>query len=113
MPTASASKILLLGIDGLDPKLTRKYLDQGKMPNTQKLLDRGAARQDLKMLGGVPTVTPPMWTTMATGCYANVHGIVEFNRTIPELGYEYMGYNLDSRYCKAEPLWNVLAEAGK
>ena len=113
MPTASASKILLLGIDGLDPKLTRKYLDQGKMPNTQKLLDRGAARQDLKMLGGVPTVTPPMWTTMATGCYANVHGIVEFNRTIPEMGYEYMGYNLDSRYCKAEPLWNVLAEAGK
>jgi len=113
MPTASASKILLLGIDGLDPRLTRKYLDEGKMPNTRALLERGAARHDLKMLGGTPTVTPPMWTTMATGCYANVHGIVEFNRAMPELGLEYLGYNLDSRYCKAEPLWNVLAEAGK
>ena len=113
MPTASASKILLLGIDGLDPRLTRKYLDEGKMPNTRALLERGAARHDLKMLGGTPTVTPPMWTTMATGCYANVHGIVEFNRAMPEMGLEYLGYNLDSRKCKAEPLWNVLAEAGK
>ena len=49
MPTASANKILLLGIDGLDPRLTRKYLDEGKMPNTRALLERGAARQDLKM----------------------------------------------------------------
>ena len=113
MPTASANKILLLGIDGLDPRLTRKYLDEGKMPNTRALLERGAARQDLKMLGGTPTVTPPMWTTLATGCYANVHGITGFNRAVPELGLEYLGYNLDSRNCKAEPLWNVLAEAGK
>ena len=113
MPTASASKILLLGIDAMDPKLTRKYLDQGKMPNTQKLLERGAARHDLKLLGGTPTVTPPMWTTLSTGCYANVHGIVEFNRIQPEVGLEYLCYNMDSRNCKAEPLWNVLAEAGK
>ena len=69
---AASEKILLLGLDGLDPKLTRKYVDKGLMPNTQKFIEAGAQRHDLVMLGGQPTVTPPMWTTLATGCYANV-----------------------------------------
>ena len=80
---AVADKILLLGVDGLDPRLTRKYVDQGKMPNVAEYIRRGAARHDLMLLGGHPTVTPPMWTTLATGCYANVHGITGFSRNIP------------------------------
>ena len=30
---ALAEKILVLGVDGLDPRLTRKYVEEGKMPN--------------------------------------------------------------------------------
>ena len=77
---ALTDKILLLGVDGMDPRLTRKYVDAGKMPNVKSYLERGAAREDLTLLGGHPTVTPPMWTTLATGCYANVHGITGFFR---------------------------------
>ena len=109
--TAKAQKILMLGCDALDPRLTRKYVDEGKMPNLKKYIDRGAQRHDLVMLGGHPTVTPPMWTTLACGCYANVHGINSFYRVGTEIGST--TYNLDSRLCKAEPLWNVFAEAGK
>ena len=108
---ARADKILLLGVDGLDPRLTRKYVDMGLMPNVKQYIERGAQRHDLVLLGGHPTVTPPMWTTLATGCYANVHGITGFFRNGKEIGEQ--GYNLDSRYCKAEQLWNVFAEAGK
>ena len=57
---ALAKKILILGVDGMDPKLTRRYVDEGKMPNTKQFIERGAARQDLVMLGGMPTVTPPI-----------------------------------------------------
>lgn len=114
MPSeALASKILVIGIDGMDPRLTRKYLDQGKMPNVRKLLEHGAARHDLVMLGGHPPITPPMWTTLACGCYANVHGITDFYRMDKAIGYDYNNYNLNSKNCKAEPLWNVFAEAGK
>ena len=60
----TAEKILVLGIDGLDPRLTRKYLDEGVLPNISAYLKRGAARQDLMLLGGHPTVTPSMWTTL-------------------------------------------------
>lgn len=112
-----SEKILCLGVDGLDPRLTRKYVDEGKMPHVKQLIERGACREDLVLLGGHPTVTPPMWTTLATGCYANVHGITGFYRmpdlSDPENDLDEQAYNLDSRNCKAEPLWNVFAEAGK
>ena len=109
---ALTDKILLLGVDGMDPRLTRKYVDEGKMPNVKKYLERGAAREDLTLLGGHPTVTPPMWTTLATGCYANVHGITGFFRQSKK-ALDIIEYNIDSRLCHAELLWNVFAEAGK
>ncbi len=105
------SKILILGVDGMDPRATEYFLTQGKMPNVQKLLDRGAANEHLEMLGGHPTGTPPMWTTLATGCYANVHGITCFHNP-SDKGPEYVSYALDSRKCQAELLWDVFVENG-
>lgn len=76
---ARTNKILLLGVDGLDPSLTKHYIEEGLLPNLKEYVERGAQRKDLVMLGGHPTVTPPMWTTLATGCYSNVHGITGFS----------------------------------
>lgn len=109
---ALSEKILVLGVDGMDPRLTRRYVDEGKMPNTKRLIEQGAQRHDLVMLGGVPTVTPPMWTTLATGAYPVTHGITCFWRQSEE-NLDLLEYNLDSRLCKAEQLWNVFAENGK
>ncbi len=39
------NKVLLLGVDGLDPKLTSKYLKEGKLPNIQKYVEAGAQRE--------------------------------------------------------------------
>lgn len=112
---AKAEKIILLGVDGLDPRLCRKYVDEGKMPNLQKVIERGSCRKDLVLLGGHPTVTPSMWTTLATGAYSNVHGITAFYRRPKpdEADIDAMAYNFNSENCKAEPLWNCFAEAGK
>ena len=105
-------KVLLLGIDGMDPRFSRKMVDEGKMPNLKKLIERGSARQDLRLLGAVPTITPPMWTTLATGAYPMTHGIEDFNINFPgELEINFAG--IYSKYVHAEPLWNVTAEAGK
>ncbi|MDO4280479.1 MAG: alkaline phosphatase family protein [Peptococcaceae bacterium] len=106
------NKVLVLGIDGLDPKLTKKYVDEGYMPNMKKFLEMGAAREDLQMIGGHPTVTPPMWTTLATGANPCTHGITEYYACDPER-LDVLLYNFDSTRCQAEPLWNVAAEAGK
>lgn len=108
---AKASKMLVLGIDGFEPRLATKYLKEGKMPALAQFIQRGACREDLFMLGGVPTVTPPLWTTLATGAWPNTHGITCFFGQHPE-ELDQVVYNLDSRRCQAEPLWNVLTEEG-
>ena len=112
MTTQTADKMLVLGVDGLDPRFAKYCLNKGLMPNLQKLIDNGSCREDLVMLGGMPTVTPPMWTTLATGAYAGTHGITAFYNQDPENMARRI-YALDSRMCKAEQLWNVFAEAGK
>ncbi len=109
---ALSEKILMLGVDGLDPRITLKMVREGKMPNVKRYIEQGACRQDLVMLGGHPTVTPPMWTTLACGCYANVHGITGFNRASAD-SLDTICYNIHSGLCQAEQLWNVFAEAGK
>ena len=111
MTTALTQKIVVLGVDGFEPSLAKKFMDQGKMPNLKQFVQRGACREDLVLLGAVPTVTPPMWTTLATGAYPNTHGITAFFNQHPEK-LETVIYALDSRMCKAEPLWNVFAESG-
>lgn len=55
---AASQKIMVLGVDGMDPRLTCKYMAEGKMPNVKKLMERGACRDDLVLLGANPTVTP-------------------------------------------------------
>lgn len=109
---ARTDKILVLGIDGLDPRYSKKMLREGKMPNLQKFVTQGAQRDDLVMMGAHPTLTPPMWTSLATGAYPMTHGITCFNRQ-NGTHLDEIGYNFSSQDCKAEQIWNVTAEAGK
>ena len=105
-------KMLLLGIDGMDPRFARVLVDEGKMPNLKKLMEKGACREDLRMLGANPTITPPMWATLATGAYPMTHGIMDYNLSAENDKDVTIGA-FSSRFLKAEPLWNVTAEEGK
>lgn len=107
-----AQKLLVLGVDGMDPRLSKKYVDKGVMPNLAEIIRRGACRDDLVLLGANPTITPPMWTTLATGSYPATHGITCFWRKDKD-DLDAIDYNLDSKNCQAEQIWNVFAEAGK
>lgn len=106
------SKVLVLGMDAMDPRITKRLIQEGYLPNVEKLIKRGAAREDLVMLGGHPTITPPMWCTMSTGCYANVHGLTCFHKQSPN---DLVGtvYGSNAADVKAEQLFNVTAKAGK
>lgn len=106
------NKLLLLGIDGMDPRFTKRLLKEGKMPNFKKLMDIGSCREDLMMLGANPTITPPMWATLATGCYPMTHGIMDYNVSAENDKDITLGA-FSSRFLKAEPLFNVTAKAGK
>ena len=79
--------------------------------NVKKLMDAGACRDDLVLLGANPTITPPMWATLATGAYPMTHSIQDFNLSGEDLEITYTA--IYSTYMKAEPLWDVTAKAGK
>ena len=105
-------KLLLLGVDGMDPRFTKRLVEEGKMPNFKKLMDIGSCREDLMMLGANPTITPPMWATLATGAYPMTHGIMDYNVSAEEDKDITLGA-FSSRFMVSEPLFNVTANAGK
>ncbi|AJH00370.1 nucleotide pyrophosphatase [Clostridium beijerinckii] len=107
---ALTQKLLVLGVDGMDPRVSQKFLKEGKMPNLKKLIERGSAREDLRQIGAIPTITPPCWTTLATGAYPGTHGITCYWRQAPE-SLDAVVYNMDSRNCTAEQIWNITSEA--
>lgn len=104
-------KLMVLGIDGMDPRFTKRLVDEGKLPNIKKLIERGACREDLVLLGANPTITPPLWATLATGCYPMTHGITDYNISAPDA--KEISYSaFSSKFLIAEPIFNVTAKAG-
>lgn len=108
---AISDKLIVVGIDGMDPCLTRKYMARGVMPNVEKLMKHGSYREDLVLMGAQPTITPPCWTTLSTGAYPATHGITCFKKQGNDIADLVYGMGSDS--CKAEQLWDCFVDAGK
>lgn len=108
----SLKRAMLLGLDGADPMVIKRMISEGRLPNMKKVMEQGAHTENLDMLGVFPTVTPPNWTTLATGNYPRTHGITCFtNMTLPRLGISEM--NWDSRRIESELIWEAFEDEGK
>jgi predicted AlkP superfamily phosphohydrolase/phosphomutase len=64
-------KLVVLGIDGLDPDLVSQFIDEGKLPNMQKLSRQGA----LQRLETTPSADASAWASFATGTNPGKHGV--------------------------------------
>jgi predicted AlkP superfamily phosphohydrolase/phosphomutase len=74
-------KVIVIGIDGLDPKLLQQFADEGALPNFKRLIDAG----DFKPLGTtMPPLSPVAWSTFITGMDPGGHGIFDFIHREPE-----------------------------
>jgi predicted AlkP superfamily phosphohydrolase/phosphomutase len=84
---AKVRRVIFLGLDGLDPRLTERYIDQGKLPNLQRLKEQGSFH---RLRTTFPSLSPVAWSTFATGVSPAKHNIFDFlNRSlksyVPEL----------------------------
>jgi predicted AlkP superfamily phosphohydrolase/phosphomutase len=68
-------KLILLGIDGMDPQLLQQYMAEGKMPNFAALAARGSF-QTLET--SIPPQSPVAWANLITGMNSGGHGIFDF-----------------------------------
>ncbi len=78
----TAVKVLILGMDGLDPNIVSRLMKAGRLPHFQQL----AARGGFSPLGtSIPPQSPVAWSNFITGQDPGGHGIFDFMHRDPEL----------------------------
>ena len=90
-------KVLLIGWDAADWKVAAPLIDEGRMPNLEKLIDTGVMGNIATLY---PVLSPMLWTSIATGKRAYKHGVHGFAEPDPRTGTVRPITNL-SRKCKA------------
>jgi predicted AlkP superfamily phosphohydrolase/phosphomutase len=68
-------RLIILGIDGMDPQLLHRFMREGKMPNFAKLEAQGDFRP---LTTSIPPQSPVAWSNLITGMNAGGHGIFDF-----------------------------------
>jgi len=75
-PEKFTQKLVILGFDGMDPRLVQKWMDEGRLPNMKKL---AAAGSGVRALGTTHSPeSPTAWASFATGVNAGKHNIYDF-----------------------------------
>ena len=72
---ALAKRVVILGLDGMDPGLAAKFMREGRLPNFEKLAGNGVFRT---LDTSVPSMSQVAWSTFSTGADASQHGIFDF-----------------------------------
>ncbi|MCC7292260.1 MAG: alkaline phosphatase family protein [Phycisphaerales bacterium] len=72
---ARVRRVVVLGLDGMEPKLFEQFLSEGKLPNFKRLMEQGCFHR----LGTVaPPLSPVAWSSFLTGCNPGKHNIFDF-----------------------------------
>ena len=74
-------KLIILGVDGMDPQLLTRFVQEGKMPNFAKLMQEGSFRP---LTTSIPPQSPVAWSNMMTGMNAGGHGLFDFIHRDPK-----------------------------
>ena len=72
---ARVARIMFLGLDGLDPRLTERLMAAGKLPNLARLAAEGSYT---RLRTTYPALSPVAWSTFATGVSPAKHNIFDF-----------------------------------
>lgn len=127
-PQAGARKVIVLGIDGMDPGFLERHWRE--LPNLDRLRRQG----DYRRLGTtIPPQSPVAWSTFITGLDPGGHGIFDFVHRDPATmrAVSSMGETVESKrrlrlgpyalplasgevvsFRKGTAFWQVLAENG-
>src|SRR5262245_64987050 len=68
-------RVILLGLDGMDPRALDLLMSEGKLPNFARLRQDGAYG---RLISSKPLLSPVVWNTIATGKTPDQHGIGHF-----------------------------------
>src|SRR5439155_23988834 len=104
---APRARLLVLGLDGMDPQVVDLLMAEGKMPHFAKLRQDGAYG---RLLSSPPLLSPIIWTTIATGKPPDQHGIGHFVAVNEKTGEQ---LPVTSQMRRVKALWNILSDGGR
>ena len=114
-------KVIVIGLDGLEPSIVESMLERAELPNLAKIRACGTYT---RLKTTYPAQTPVAWSSFATGTNPGGHGIFDFISRDPET---YLPDVALTRFERPKnifsqpqvvnrrdgmPLWQVLSEAG-
>jgi predicted AlkP superfamily phosphohydrolase/phosphomutase len=68
-------RVIIVGLDGQDPRLTERFMAEGKLPNFSKLAAMGSYK---RLRTTFPSLSPTAWSSFATGTDPGKHNIFDF-----------------------------------
>jgi len=101
-----ASRVLVLGLDGMDPDAIDLLIAEGKLPHFRRLREGGAYAP---LAADPPLLSPLIWTSVATGQPPSKHGIGAFTTTDAS-GVE---VPIRSDLRRVPAIWNMASRAGR
>jgi predicted AlkP superfamily phosphohydrolase/phosphomutase len=121
-------RVVVVGLDGLDPKRLGRLIDEGRLPHFKELRDRGTV---CELSTTLPPISPVAWSSFMTGVNPGKHNIFDFlNRDLrtylPELSSAKVAATSGRSWLsrlglggspvrmlrKSQPFWCVLGEHG-
>ena len=105
-----ASRAMVIGLDGASMEIVKHMVEHGHAPNLGKLIVSGCHRE---MLGVLPTLTPPGWTSLMTGCWPGSHQVTDFNIRAVGRPLDETVWGINTALCQREYLWNAAERAEK
>jgi predicted AlkP superfamily phosphohydrolase/phosphomutase len=98
--------VTVLGLDGAGFHLLDRWLDDGTLPNLQRLMDQGSWQ---KLRSSLPPVTSPAWRCYSTGVNPGKHGVFWWE----QLDRESRAITVpDSTSYDANNVWDYLGDDG-
>jgi len=127
---ARTRRVIVLGIDGMDPTLVAQFFAKGRLPNAARLRERGCF---LPLGTSDPPQSPVAWSNFISGTNPGGHGIFDFIAREPATLKPYLStarlegdpwtlkvgrrrFPLAARHMvnlrRGPTLWSVLEQAG-
>ena len=127
---ALVDKVVIVGLDGLEPTLAEKFMSEGKLPHLSSLRKEGTYA---RLQTTTPAISPVAWSSFMTGSEPSKHNIFDFlsrdpKTYLPSLSSAYIGRPKKvlslGKYTiplskpeirgmrKSVPFWKILGDAG-
>ncbi|MGH7857933.1 MAG: alkaline phosphatase family protein, partial [Candidatus Binatia bacterium] len=75
LPADAPRRVIVIGLDGMDPRLAERWMAEGKLPSFSALAAEGSFR---RLATTHPPLSPVAWSSFMTGVHPARHGIFDF-----------------------------------